>query len=213
MARALYMQELESVRQELMQMGETTIALLTEATRAVSGRDGDSAERASELESRTDHQMRTIHDQCLSLITLQAPVARDARLITGILDAIVDLELIGNYAYEIVTLSGSAEHGPPHPITSQIEEIGSSTREILSMAIDGWRSDEAAQALSVGPKAATIRGECQVLYGKLSQLASGPGDAMPYVNLMLICRHLERISRHSACVAEQATGVLPARFH
>jgi phosphate uptake regulator len=59
-------------------MGETTIALLTEAIHTISGRDPDSAERASELESRTDHQMRTIHDQCLSLITLQAPVARDA---------------------------------------------------------------------------------------------------------------------------------------
>jgi hypothetical protein len=29
---------------------------------------------------------------------------------------------------------------------------------------------------------------------------------MPFVNLMLICLHLERISRHAACVAEQAAG-------
>jgi len=34
----------------------------------------------------------------------------------------------------------------------------------------------------------------------------GAGDAMPFVNLMLICLHLERISRHAACVAEQAAG-------
>jgi len=87
-------------------MGEATIALLAkqraqlrEATRI--------HERASELEAKTDHQMRTIHDECLSLITLQAPVARDCGLITGILDAIVDLELIGDYAYEIVTISVS----------------------------------------------------------------------------------------------------------
>jgi phosphate uptake regulator len=25
-----------------------------------------------------------------------------------------------------------------------------------------------------------------------------------YVNLLLICRHLERITRHAVCVAEQA---------
>jgi phosphate transport system protein len=211
MARILYMQELESVRQDLIQMGETTIALLTEAIQTVSGGDSDSAERASELEARTDHQMRTIHDECLSLITLQAPVARDARLITGILDAIVDLELIGDYAYEIVTISGSAEHRPPHPIMKQISEIGSKTRELLSLAIDGWRSEEAAVGLSVGSQSASIRAECQLLYGKLSQLAAGPGDAMPYVNLMLVCRHLERISRHAGCVAEQAAGAAPMR--
>jgi len=28
-------------------------------------------------------------------------VARDASLVTGVLDAIVDLELIGDYAYEV----------------------------------------------------------------------------------------------------------------
>lgn len=65
--------------------------------------------------------------------------------------------------------------------------------------------------MSVGPQAAVIRAECQTLYGKLSQLASAPGNAMPYVNLMLICRHLERISRHAACVAEQAAGAAPMR--
>jgi phosphate transport system protein len=115
MARTLYTQELESVRQNLIQMGETATALLTEAIHAVSGGGSGSAERASELEAKTDHQLRMIHDQCLSLITLQAPVARDARLVTGVLDAIVDLELIGDYAYEIVTISGTMEHRPPNP--------------------------------------------------------------------------------------------------
>jgi phosphate transport system protein len=211
MARTLYMQELESVRQNLIQMGEATTALLAESIQAVSRGDSGSAERASELEAKTDHQLRMIHDQCLSLITLQAPVARDARLVTGVLDAIVDLELIGDYAYEIVTISGTMEHRPPNPIMAQISEIGSRTREILSAAIDGWRSEEASQGLSVAPRVAAIRAECQTLYGKLAQLTSAPGDAMPYVSLMLICRHLERISRHAACVTEQAASAAPMR--
>jgi phosphate transport system protein len=211
MARTLYMQELESVRQHLIQMGETATALLTEAIRAVSVGGSASAERARELEAKTDHQLQIIHDQCLRLITLQAPVARDARFVTGVLDAIVDLELIGDYAWEIVTISGTMEHRPPHPIMSQISGIGSRTLEILSVAIDGWRSEEVAEGLPVGPQAVAIRVDCQTLYGKLAQLTSAPGDAMPYVNLMLICRHLERISRHAACVAEQAAGAAPIR--
>jgi len=48
--------------------------------------------------------------------------ARRARLITGILDAIVDLEVIGDYAYEMVAISGSAEHRPSNPIMNQIRE-------------------------------------------------------------------------------------------
>jgi phosphate transport system protein len=201
--RTHYLDELESVRQNLIQMGETTIALLGEAIHAVVDPNPDASARASELEAQTDHQHRMIHDQCLNLITLQAPVARDARLVTGVLDAIVDLELIGDYAYEIVMLSCSMKHRPPSQISQQMSEVGAKIRSSLTSAIESWRSIDREQALSVRPLEAAIRVECGTLYEKLSQLASTPGESMVYVDLMLICRHLERILRHAVCVASQ----------
>jgi phosphate transport system protein len=211
MMRARYAGELESVRQNLIAMGETTIALLAEALRAVVDPNPGCAARASELEAQTDHQHRLIHDQCLSVITLQAPVARDARLITGALDAIVDLELIGDYAYEMVGLVPAKQGRLPSQILSQISEIGAKIREVLSAAIDSWRNEDRGLALSARPREAAIRGECQALADKVSLLTSAPGDVTAYVNLLLICRHLERITRHAVCVAEQAAeAVRPA---
>lgn len=209
MMRTRYVGELESVRQNLIAMGETTSALLAVALRAVVDPSPDGAEKASELESRTDHQHRLIHDQCLNLITLQAPVARDARLITGALDAIVDLELIGDYAYEMVLLAPAKQSRPPSQILSQISDIGAKIGEILSAAIDSWRNEDRSLALSARPRAAAIRAECQALAEKVSQLTSAPGDVTAYVNLLLICRHLERILRHAVCVAEQAAEAAP----
>jgi phosphate transport system protein len=210
MLRTHYVAELESVKQNLIQMGETTIALLAEAMRAVVDPNSGSAARASELEAQTDHQHRLIHDQCLNLITLQAPVARDARLVTGALDAIVDLELIGDYAYEIVTLSGSMRRRPPSQICQQLSDVGAKIRACLTAAIEAWRKGDRDQALSVRPQEAGIRAECGTLYEKLSQLVPGPGEGMAYVDLMLICRHLERILRHAVSVADQAAEVAPA---
>jgi len=71
MPREHFNQELEAVHQNLIEMGENTIALLVEADRAIAGTNGGSAELASELEAQTDHQHRLIHDQCVSLIMLQ----------------------------------------------------------------------------------------------------------------------------------------------
>ena len=209
MMRAHYAGELESVRQSLIAMGETTVALLAEALRAVVDPSPGRSEKASELESQTDHQHRLIHDQCLNLITLQSPVARDARLITGALDAIVDLELIGDYAYEMVLLVSAKQRRPPSQILSQISDIGVKIREVLSAAIDSWRSEDRSLALSVRPREAAIRAECQALAEKVSLLTSAPGDVTAYVNLLLICRHLERIMRHAVCVAEQAARAAP----
>jgi len=209
MARIQYHQELQSVRQSLVQMGETTLSLLGEALDAVGDPRAGPAARASELEAQTDHQHRLIHDQCLSLITLQAPVARDARLVTGILDAIVDLELIGDYAYEIATLCSEMGSRPPSQVLSQISGIGAKIQECLTAAIESWRSLDRTQGLSVRPQEGPIRAECGALYQKFSQLTAGPGDATIYVDLMLICRHLERILRHAACVADQAAEAAP----
>ena len=209
MLRIQYDRELESVRQNLVQMGDTSLALLAEALSLVADPRPGPAAKASELEAQTDHQHRLIHDQCLSLITLQAPVARDARLVTGILDAIVDLELIGDYAYEIVTLCANMRGRPPSQVLSQISGVGTKIQECLTAAIDSWRGLDRTQGLSVRPQEGPIRAECGALYQKLSQLTSGPGDATIYVDFMLISRHLERILRHAACVADQAAEAAP----
>jgi phosphate transport system protein len=202
--------ELEAVRKNLIRMGETTVSLLSEALRAISEPGPASLERASELESQTDHQHRLIHDQCLSLITRQAPVARDARLVTGILDAIVDLELIGDYAYEIVALSASIRYRPPSQIITEISSFHIKARDTLIAAMSGWHGgEEDARAAAVRQRATAVSSECEVLYEKLSKLTSTPGDATTYVDLMLIARHLERILRHAVCVSEQAADAAP----
>jgi phosphate transport system protein len=207
--RTQYITELESVRKNLVQMGETAISLLAGATNAVADPDFGFSARASELEAQTDHQHRLIHDQCLNLITLQAPVARDARLVTGILDAIVDLELIGDYAYEIVVLSSSMNRRPPSLVSNQMSELCARVKASLTMAIESWRNGNRDQALSVRQQEPAIRAECETLYERLSQLASAPVESKIYVDLMLICKHLERIQRHAVCVADEAAEAAP----
>ena len=206
MSRTHYLEELESVRRNLVEMGETTLALFDDAVGTISESNSDRTAKASELEAKTDHQHRLIRDQCLNVITLQAPVARDARFVTGALDAIVDLELIGDYSYEIVTLASGMHRRPPSQIVSQLFDGANKIREILKKAIDFWRTEDSAQGLSIRPQESAIRAECGYLYEKLTQLTSGPGEATMYVDLMLISRHLERILRHAVCVADQATG-------
>ncbi len=209
MLRTHFVDELEGVRKNLIEMGETSTSLLSEALQAIADPNPVPSARASELEAQTDHQHRLIHDQCLNLITLQAPVAGDARLLTGILDAIVDLELIGDYAYEIVLLTGELDHKIPSQIANQIGEAGGKVRDVLSSAVDCWRTKDRAQALSVRASEAPVRTACESLYAKLSQLVSAPGPGTAFVNLMLICKHLERILRHAVCVADQAAEAAP----
>jgi phosphate transport system protein len=204
-----YRDELELVRQHLIQMGETTITVYTEALAGIGKCDREAAERIQELETRTDHQNRMIHEECLSLITLQAPVARDARLVTAILDAIVDLELIADYANEIASLSLEMTRRPMSQVLAQIAETGARIGEMLAAAIESWRKEDRELGLSVRPRETAVRAELMNLYDKLSKLMATPGDGALYVTLLLIARHLERIMRHSVSVAEQSAAAAP----
>lgn len=209
MTRLRYQDELDLVREHLIQMGETTLALYTEVLGTIGKADYPTAERARELETQTDHQNRMIHEECLSLITLQAPVARDARLVTSILEAIVDLELIADYANEVAMLSLEMTRKPMTQVIGQITETGAKIGEMLGTAIESWRGQDRELALSVRPREAAVRAELQSLYEKLGKLMSNPGDGALYVTLLLIARHLERILRHTVSVAEQAAACAP----
>ena len=161
MTRIHYFTELESVRQNLIRMGETTVSLFDEALRTAVEPNPEGLAKVSKLEAETDHQHRMIHDQCLNLITLQAPVARDARLITGVLDAIVDLELIGDYAYEIAALTSALRRRPPSQILAQIAEAAARVKAVLTGAIDGWRGDGGAIVSDARSQELSIRFDCR----------------------------------------------------
>ncbi|HME10766.1 MAG TPA: hypothetical protein VKG25_27165 [Bryobacteraceae bacterium] len=111
-------------------------------------------------------------------------MAGDARRVTGILDAIVDLALIGDHAYEIVTLRSAMEGSPPSQVLEHMVALGAKVQECLSAAVDSWRTLDRAQALSVRLRAVLIRAECVALRAELSQLVPAPGDATTYVYLM-----------------------------
>ena len=98
MRRAQHRDELDAIRGNLTEMGQITVTMLNEALATVTRNDPAAAERTHELEARIDDQNRQIHERCLQAMAIPGSRGDEARLVTGIVGAIVDLELIGDYA-------------------------------------------------------------------------------------------------------------------
>jgi phosphate transport system protein len=208
--RSYLLGELESLRWNMLSMGELTLESIAHSLRCLMKTEGATYERATELESRIDDWNRSVHDQSLTILTLQSPVAADARLVSGILESIVDLEQIGDYAYEIAELAVRTGRRPISQLFTQVVGLGEGVREMLRSALDSWRHLDRAQGLSVRPREAFIRSDCQILIEKLYQLVTSARDGQIYVSLILICKHLGRMARHIVNVAEQAAAAAPA---
>ena len=99
--REFFVQELNGTRTELLRMGALAEKALSDALLGIVQSDLEAAGRVKALEEAIDSSNRTIYDRCLRFINLQAPVASDTRYITGILEAIVSIERIGDYADEL----------------------------------------------------------------------------------------------------------------
>ena len=204
MARERYTTELEQTKTEFLHMGQLAQEAVQSALRALGDCDGAAAARAHILEAETDNLNRAIFDACLRLMTLQAPVAGDARLITGMLGAIVDLELIGDYADDVAEIASGMTGKPASGVLAEFTAIGGRVQDMLRSAVDRWRTLDQTEDVAIRPMQGAVKRSCQDLLAKLTQLSAASPDQPLLAGLILVCKYFERISSHSVNIAEQA---------
>ena len=97
-------QDLETLRQDLVRMGEIVQVSIKDAVDALAKRDKDLARRVMEGDDVIDRMQVEIEDRCISLIARQQPVATDLRILGTGLKITTDLERIGDHAFDIAKI-------------------------------------------------------------------------------------------------------------
>jgi phosphate transport system protein len=211
MARRRFFSELDETRTELISMGETAESALAHSLRALLSADRSSAEKARTLEPQIDAMNKSIRRRCLELVALEAPVASDARLITAMLEAIVDLEQIGDYAEDIAELALGLEGKTLPPLLGSFERLAARVCEMLSAALDSWRTMDRDLGLSVRSLRGAVDNEYRSLFEELRRLLTTHQDGVVPLSLVLTAKYLDRVARHAVSLAEQAASA--ASFH
>jgi len=210
MLREHYIAELDRTRSALLDMGLLAEKALTAALESLTKSDRTAAEPVRGLEQKIDACHKEIYERCLSLMTLQAPVAGDARLITGVLGSIVDLEAIGNYADEIAQFVLGMHSRPVSAALNELAEVAKKVEDMLTRAFESWRNLDRPLGLSIRPMQTGVKDDCQRLIEKFTTMSVSSRDNSAYVGMILVCKYLERIAAHSVNVAEQAAFAAPS---
>jgi len=210
MLREHYIAELDRTRSALLDMGVLAQTALTGALGALTKSDRSVAEPVRGLEQQIDACHKDIYERCLSLMTLQAPVAGDARLITGVLGSIVDLKAIGDYADEIAQFVLGMQSRPVSAALNELAEVETKLKDLLARALESWRNLDRTLGLSVRPMQTLVKDDCQRLIEKFTTMTVTSRDNSPYAGMILVCKYLERIATHSVNVAEQAPFAAPS---
>lgn len=211
--RQQFHEQLAEVEDAVLQLGHRAEELVGNAMEALRTGDEEQASAVVRTDDDIDRERWRIEEQIHRLLALQAPVARDLRLITALLHCNLHVERIGDYA---VNVARSVRHvGGTHgdaELAEQIQEMGQLARQAVAVAIGafGKRDAEAASSLPAldDPLDQLNRG----IFRRLVQLASSDDSLLDWAMWMvLVSRFLERIGDHAVDIGQQALYVVTGR--
>ena len=196
-------QELESVRQELVHMGQIVQDAIKNAVDALARRDKALAQQVMDGDDLIDSMQVEIEDRCISLIARQQPVATDLRILGTGLKITTDLERIGDHAFDIakiVLLIGN------EPLIKPLVDIPRMAVMAQSMLED---SLQAYLKLDIQLAEKVCRDDDlvdqlyhQVFRELLTYMLEDPKKINQATQQIFVARYLERIADHSTNVAE-----------
>ena len=115
-SRVQYDQQLHELQQDVLRMSSLVEQMLHKAMLAYIRREPGLVAEVMALEDSVDKYNLDIETECLHLLALQNPMARDLRIIAAALKIITDVERIGDYCIDIAKMaSRMADKSSVHP--------------------------------------------------------------------------------------------------
>lgn len=148
--RAGYHRRLRDIQDEILVMGSMVDKALSSSVEALKARDIDSAKRIIADDEKVNRKRFDIEERCIQLIATQQPMAGDLRVIIAVLNIIVELERIGDYAGGIARIVIMIGDEPPLKPLIDIPRMAEKATTMLRQSLEAFinRDAEAARRLA-----------------------------------------------------------------
>ncbi len=178
------------------------------ARSALCSRDLEAARKIPIQDKQIDALYRQIEVDCTNLLSLEAPVTQDLRLVSAFMQMVRDLERIGDYTKSI---SNSAIKLFPHPVhdcMGEIETMSDRCRSMVALCLRSLSELDPDAGRSIKQKDDVVDDDYERLYKRLVNTPCDSGSVEPIVLLVLVIRALERIADHATNVGKRVTYVV-----
>lgn len=199
-------EQLDLLKQRLLDMSERAEALVDAAVDALLRRDIGKADVVLSGDRELDALEIEIEQLAISLLALQQPMARDLRFIIGAIKISNDLERVGDHAVNIaqsaLRLSDMRSIITPDP---EIEDMARRARAMLSDALDAFVRSDGALGRDVCKRDDHVDAlHDSVFRILLTHMLEDPTTISAALELFLVSRNLERVADLATNIAEDA---------
>ena len=205
-------EELGLVKSRLLTMSGEAEAALGLAVDALLGRDTDKAQRVIAGDKAIDTLEVEIEEQCIALLALQQPMARDLRMLMAAGKIANDLERVGDHAVNIAQSAVRLAKGRPITPEPEIVEMARLARLMLSDALEAFIRGDSASARDVCRRDDKVDAlHHSVFRILLTHMMEDPHVISHGMELFLVSRNLERIADLATNIAEDVVFLVEGK--
>lgn len=201
--RIRFTQKMEALHAELIAMSALCEEAIACAAKALFRGDGSLRRQVFSLEDEINRKEAEIEKLCLSLILHEQPVGTDLRTIYVAQKMIVDMERIGDQAYDIAEISAYCQNEAVIQ-SVPLQEMSEAAVHMLGQSIDAFVRQDAALAQETIAHDEIV----DALFDRTKQsllklISEHPDFGSDCLDVLMIAKYFERIGDHSENIAQQ----------
>lgn len=196
-------EELAELKTKLVNMASLAEDQIDKALAALVKRDSALARRVIEQDHKVNALDVEIDEDCIRLLALHQPAARDLRLVTTAMKISTELERISDLAENVCERTIELNEEPQLKPYIDIPRMGNLARIMVKESIDAFVKDDSALARKVLAHDDLVDELMEQIFRELlSFMIEDPHTITRAIRLSFIAKYIERVADHSTNIAE-----------
>jgi len=204
LVRERFTQKILEVKQKVLNMGALVENIIDTAVTALKTQDLELAGNVLKKDDEIDQLELEIEKECMMLLALQQPLAKDLRTIASVLKIITDLERMGDNAVNIAEVILEIGEEPIMNSLKDIPRMAEIAQKMLKMSLDAFVNEDIALAQKAAERDEDVDRLYETVINEILNIITEKRELTKQgTKLLFLGRYLERIADHSTNICER----------
>ena len=196
-------EELKTLKEEILRMGALVEEQIAHAIKALVDRDSALARRVIENDHQVNAMDVQIDEDCLRLIALHQPMAKDLRFLTTAMKISTELERMSDLAENISERAIELNEEPQLKPFIDIPRMADHAQRMVKESLDAFVNQDSQLARKVCRDDDFIDDlNHQIFRELLSFMIEDPQTTTRAIRISFVSKNLERLADHATNIAE-----------
>jgi phosphate transport system protein len=213
MTRETYQRNLREIQDEVLVMSSMVEKALDRSMQALKNRDMDLAKRVEADDNYVDAKRFEIEEKALDLITTQAPMASDLRILLATLYITTELERMADHAAGNARIAVMIGNEPPLKPLIDLPRMNIKVIDMLHRSLDAFINHDAEAARKIVPEDDEVDNLYdQVFRELLTFMMEDPRTITRATRLMWVGHNLERTGDRVTNICERVVFMVTGKM-